>query len=95
MKLRFFLPIAVTIFVLTSSPAQNSRQDWTNYVRIGAYGLNHADAERIIRDAQQSDVLGIEVDNAIPTRFILFSCASTQREPQPRGKNSQGENSSS
>jgi hypothetical protein len=49
-------------------PAQN----WTHYVRIGAYGLERNDAESIVRNAQASHVFGIEVDNDIPGRYESF-----------------------
>ena len=29
-------------------------QDWTNYVRIGAYGLKGNDADKIVADAQKA-----------------------------------------
>jgi hypothetical protein len=54
----------------TSNPT--SAQDWTNYVRIGAYGLKGGDAQRIVRSAQDSGVFGIEVDNDIPGRYESF-----------------------
>jgi hypothetical protein len=47
-------------------------QDWTNYVRIGAYGLRSDNAEAIVRRAQQDDVFGIEVDNDIEGRYESF-----------------------
>jgi len=47
-------------------------QSWTNYVRIGAYGLKGGDADAIVRRAQESDVFGIEVDNDIPGRYESF-----------------------
>ncbi|MEQ1353963.1 MAG: hypothetical protein ABLT11_08085, partial [Candidatus Acidiferrum sp.] len=47
-------------------------QDWTHYVRIGAYGLHSGNAEAIVRDAQASGVFGIEVDNDIPGRYESF-----------------------
>jgi hypothetical protein len=47
-------------------------QDWTNYVRIGAYGLRGGDAVEIVRGAQESGVFGIEVDNDIPGRYESF-----------------------
>ncbi|HSY90651.1 MAG TPA: hypothetical protein VK812_04720 [Candidatus Binatus sp.] len=47
-------------------------QDWTNYVRIGAYGLKGGDALQIVRNAQASGVFGIEVDNDIPGRYESF-----------------------
>ena len=47
-------------------------QTWTNYVRIGAYGLKGGDALQIVRNAQESGVFGIEVDNDIPGRYESF-----------------------
>jgi hypothetical protein len=47
-------------------------QDWTNYARIGAYGLKGGDALQIVRNAQDSGVFGIEVDNDIPGRYESF-----------------------
>jgi hypothetical protein len=49
-------------------PAQN----WTHYVRIGAYGLRSDNAEALVRNAQASHVFGIEVDNDIPGRYESF-----------------------
>src|SRR5579859_5481718 len=48
------------------------KQDWTNYVRIGAYGLKGGDALEIVQKAQASGVFGIEVDNDIPGRYESF-----------------------
>jgi hypothetical protein len=50
------------------APAQN----WTNYVRIGAYGLRGDNAAAIVADATKSNVSGIEVDNDIPGRYESF-----------------------
>ena len=73
MKTRLYVAIIAFFLALNSSPAQpTGQQDWTNYVRIGAYGLNRADADHIVRDAQASDVFGIEVDNDIPGRYESF-----------------------
>jgi len=47
-------------------------QNWTNYVRIGAYGLRGGDAAEIVRKATESNVFGIEVDNDIPGRYESF-----------------------
>ncbi len=49
-----------------------TNQSWTNYVRIGAYGLKGGDAQKIVRNAQDSGVFGIEVDNDIPGRYESF-----------------------
>ena len=56
---------------LSAAPAQHE-QDWSNYVRIGAYGLKGGDADEIVRRAQESGVFGIEVDNDIPGRYESF-----------------------
>jgi endo-alpha-1,4-polygalactosaminidase (GH114 family) len=52
--------------------AQSPVQNWTNYVRIGGYGLKTGNVEAIVRDAQNSLVYGIEVDNDIPGRYESF-----------------------
>jgi hypothetical protein len=52
----------------TDAPAQN----WTNFVRIGAYGLRSDNAEEIARGARKTHVFGIEVDNDIPGRYESF-----------------------
>ncbi len=49
-----------------------TNQNWTNYVRIGAYGLKGGDAEQIVQRARESDVFGIEVDNDIEGRYESF-----------------------
>jgi hypothetical protein len=49
-----------------------AKQDWSHYVRIGAYGLRGGDAADIVRKAQESGVFGIEVDNDIPGRYESF-----------------------
>jgi len=67
--------IAGALFLLGSlSTAQQAepKQDWTHYVRIGAYGLRPDNAERIVRGAQEDGVFGIEVDNDIPGRYESF-----------------------
>ena len=62
----FFLAAA-----LLAAPAPQE-QNWTNYVRIGAYGLKGGDAKDIVHRAQESAVFGIEVDNDIPGRYESF-----------------------
>jgi hypothetical protein len=47
-------------------------QNWTNYVRIGAYGLGKTGADEIVANATASKVFGIEVDNDIPGRYESF-----------------------
>jgi hypothetical protein len=55
-----------------ASAVRAQEQNWTNYVRIGAYGLEASHADAIVRDAQKSHVFGIEVDNDIPGRYESF-----------------------
>src|SRR5580692_4508166 len=50
------------------APAQN----WTHFVRIGAYGLKSDNAEDLVRNATKTHVFGIEVDNDIPGRYESF-----------------------
>lgn len=59
----------------TSSGEQASastEQDWTNYVRIGGYGLNADNAAQIVAGAENDGVFGIEVDNDIEGRYESF-----------------------
>ena len=57
---------------LALSESFPSDQDWTNYVRIGAYGLGRESVDKIVADATASKVFGIEVDNDIPGRYESF-----------------------
>lgn len=50
----------------------DEQQNWTHYVRIGAYGLNKGDADQIVRDAQRAHVFGIEIDNDITGRYESY-----------------------
>ncbi len=54
-------------------PKSHPNQNWTNYVRIGAYGLQSDNADQIVKSAQQDGVFGIEVDNDIPGRYESFN----------------------
>jgi hypothetical protein len=62
------------VLVLQASPGavEQNEQNWTNYVRIGAYGLRSDNAERIVHNAQEDGVFGIEVDNDIEGRYESF-----------------------
>ncbi|HWZ81551.1 MAG TPA: hypothetical protein VNW47_02940 [Terriglobales bacterium] len=65
-----FLGIVWAGGVHAAGPAE---QDWTYYVRIAAWGLHSKDAAaRIVHEAQESHVFGIEVDNDIPGRYESF-----------------------
>jgi len=67
---------AVILLLLLEASLQATpdvvEQNWTNYVRIGAYGLRSNNAERIVRSAQEDGVFGIEVDNDIEGRYESF-----------------------
>jgi hypothetical protein len=68
-----FAFLSLFLFALGLGAAPDfGKQDWTNYVRIGAYGLKGGDALEIVRKAQESNVFGIEVDNDIPGRYESF-----------------------
>ena len=59
-----------TFGAVAAGPAE---QDWSHYVRISAWGLHgKGQAERIVREATESHVFGIEVDNDIPGRYESF-----------------------
>jgi hypothetical protein len=59
-------------WAVSAASVHAQEQNWTNYVRIGAYGLSRHDAAAIIADAQKTNVSGIEVDNDIPGRYESF-----------------------
>lgn len=63
------LALAAALAVSREFPAG---QNWTHYVRIGAYGLNKDSAEKIVSNATATKVFGIEVDNDIPGRYESF-----------------------
>lgn len=73
MKRAIFLSLLlVTSGALASVTAKEPKQNWTNYVRIGAYGLRGGDADAIVSKATESHVYGIEVDNDIEGRYESF-----------------------
>jgi len=59
-------------FLQASATAPPAEQDWANYVRIAAYPLGKTNPDKIVRDAQQDHVFGIEADNDIPGRYESF-----------------------
>src|ERR1017187_4772178 len=66
-----FLSLFLFALGLVAAP-ESEKRDWTNYARIGAYGLKGGDALQTVRKAQASGVFGIEVDNDIPGRYESF-----------------------
>jgi hypothetical protein len=72
MKLRLAFALLLIFAAGLMAAPYSDNQNWTNYVRIGAYGLKGGDAAEIVRKATESNVFGIEVDNDIPGRYESF-----------------------
>src|SRR5260221_2916331 len=67
------LCLVLSLGFLVSTPGiSGQEQNWSHFVRIGAYGLRADNAEAIVRDAAGSHVFGIEVDNDIPGRYESY-----------------------
>jgi hypothetical protein len=64
--------LCLTALLCAATRADAPVQNWTNYVRIAAYGLGPNNAEHIVSDATASGAYGIEVDNDIPGRYESF-----------------------
>jgi hypothetical protein len=64
--------LSVSLVMLGTSASYPGGQNWTNYVRIGAYGLQPNNTDKIVADAEASHVFGIEVDNDIEGRYESF-----------------------
>ena len=64
--------LAILLLVATVFAVDRSEQDWTHFVRIGAYGLRGENAGEIVRSALEDGVFGIEVDNDIEGRYESF-----------------------
>ncbi|MFO7447878.1 MAG: hypothetical protein R6W90_16060 [Ignavibacteriaceae bacterium] len=48
------------------------QQNWTHYVRTAGHGLNKTNIEATIKDALETHLFGIEVDNDPPGRYESF-----------------------
>src|SRR5581483_3500320 len=66
------LAFLLVLYLVPSLASDSVEQDWTHYVRIGAYGLKGGDAATIVASAERDDVFGIEVDNDIEGRYESF-----------------------
>src|SRR5579884_3207547 len=62
----------LALLLFPAADSNSEQQDWTNYVRIAAYGLKSDNAAQIVESAQRDDVFGIEVDNDIEGRYESF-----------------------
>jgi hypothetical protein len=56
------------MFAASADRAQN----WTHFVRIGGYSLRLDRVDRIVEDARDTNVFGIETDNDITGRYDSF-----------------------
>ena len=71
------------ICLAVPSRADDPQQNWTHFVRIGAYGLSSSNSEKIVRDATTTHVFGIEVDNDIPGRYESFLDPAEKLKERP------------
>ena len=60
----------VAMIAIAAEPSQGP--DWPRHARIAAYGLASDNATKIVQDATESRVNGIEVDNDIPGRYESY-----------------------
>ncbi len=69
----FSLANALDCQIARSDPTVSQRpadsREWLKRVRIAAYPLSSTNADTIVREAKESGVYGIEVDNDIPGRY--------------------------
>src|SRR5207245_9295417 len=70
------LPHMTLVLLLLSAPSVSKTQEeiehWTNFVRIGGYGLEDDNADAIVREAQLSHVYGMEADVFVVARYPHF-----------------------
>ena len=66
------LSVILTFAAVLIAAPDVGEQNWTHFVRIGAYGLRSDNADEIVRNAQESSVYGIEVDNDVTGRYESF-----------------------
>src|SRR5438270_10716248 len=70
------LPHMILVLLLLSAPSVSKTQEeiehWTNFVRIGGYGLEDDNADAIVREAQLSHVYGMEADVFVVGRYPNF-----------------------
>ena len=59
-------------FWMRASSPEAISSDWTHVARIAAYNLRQNNAREIVRQATESHVFGIEIDNDITGRYQRF-----------------------
>lgn len=67
-------------FLLLSFTIIYSQQDWTHYIRTAGHGLNKSNIDATIKDALETHLFGIEVDNDPPGRYESFLDPSEKLE---------------
>jgi hypothetical protein len=77
LKIYDFVTTVSLFLLIISCSSENAQpastgQNWTHYVRIGGHGLSLERVDSIIKDAQESNMFGIETDNDIPGRYESF-----------------------
>src|SRR3954465_9159829 len=53
------LAFLLVLYLVPSLASDSVEQDWTHYVRIGAYGLKGGDAATIVTNSQRDGVLAL------------------------------------
>jgi hypothetical protein len=66
MTLQFLLLVAC---ICLPGPVRSQEHNWTNFARIGAYGLTSTNAAEIVQNAERDHVFGMEVDNDVTGRY--------------------------
>jgi hypothetical protein len=72
MHFKVFLKFILAVLFLASFVKKGETQDWTHYVRTAGHGLQIKHIHSIIRDAAQTHLSGIEIDNDITGRYKSF-----------------------
>ncbi len=75
MKILSLLLLAFIVKTAYAQPNSNDRgngQNWTHYVRTAGHGLSSNSIESTIKDAVETHLYGIEVDNNITGRYDSF-----------------------
>src|SRR5207249_11841668 len=67
------LPHMILVLLLLSAPSVSKTQEeiehWTNFVRIGGYGLEDDNADAIVREAHLSHVYAMAADASVVGRY--------------------------
>lgn len=84
MKRTNYLVILIALFALITIAADSNlgEQNWTHFVRIGAYGLRSDNADKIVRNAQESNETG-EKRGLTETSCLVTVFLSGCSDPRP------------